>query len=1484
MGRQQFQAAYILPAVYQALTTWAAGDDARKLQLQGLLRSISTFDVVTTLNLQVADEIDAPLAVITNLLTRGLPTMPSVHLEQQLANILEATERKDNQQFGSVVFHFKPDFSLSPEKLVAALHPIVPDPGLVAHFYDEAGLDSKFEKDFVTSYLKPAPFIAQVLEKQRSLETMVEGFSNGKVDFTLEVPYLQVHSRVNKYTNPVKLRHNRAYVIEVDGAAFHKQPIDDRRDYAVAQMSHTSNRIKEKSAYEDAKALLDELADDLYVQRLNTNFTNADFLAEAHTRLVLVPIAVARIQRVILSYLLSATWKNKQKSTLKLAVLERDIKAATLAVDDLNRTLQTFEGITKEDWARPQVQYEVYGSADDLAASIAEYDLVLDESMLRRTGIFAEDRLLMEQPNVIVLRNCHFVDDRTAAPVISAERISYNAPTDSEAKTGLTTLLQDIFRKQAFRVGQLPILKRALNGKSVIGLLPTGGGKSLTYQLAALLQPGLTVVVDPIRSLMADQDRSLRSNLIDKTTFVNSTLSTGERIFVQDELLPNGQLHFLFISPERFVIEEFRNVLTRCGEAGHFVAYVVIDEAHCVSEWGHDFRIPYLNLGENAQEFCPTFDKKPAPLFGLTATASFDVLADIERELKIKDNDGDAVVRFENTVRDEINYAIEHVNANFDLAGDPITKWDPNKIVGSPKQSRIFEIILGKSTVLQPYDDYATIRKVAQHSFQSYLSDTELEQVKASSLTPEEAKEWYCNGMAKRVWFGPSGPSLSVDDNDRFPYGIVVFAPHRTGWLGINNGNGSTGILGNAESVTTTYETLIDKEEVEHELPTAHLTEGDDRFGYFMGSSDDNSHAVAKNDLISFTHMDRFTANENSVMVATKAFGMGIDKPNIRMTIHINMPSSIESYVQEAGRGGRDRKSALSVVLFNDEKISYIEKGKEHTVNVDQEVLNFFHKRSFKGQMKERTMLFELRNQIRVPKRPRKEFIAAKLQLEVDHIRNININCGPDQADGLPNALFVNSEDFVDTHLIRLIPPYSTLGTQLTPGNWKVLREEIHPYLDEFGKEGFRNWLDEWVYPEGVFTGIERQFNELSVGEPGNLSVYFTNTFYSKPANEAEFHLNEKHLAHVYKNKIVDDGHPFATGIKDRLREAVFNDLNYEEFVELYDLPEGDVAILLNDEDPKVRQLQRAFYANRGPQDTSKAIYRLSSIGIIDTYTIDYNNKCYNLRFTKRDDDYYFLKLQELIARYTSNRRADFLVDKLREAKQPLIDAGKATPISVCLEYLTTYIYDNIRRKRKQAISDMIALCRQAVKIDDKLKQNLLVKDEIFYYFNAKYSRPDFVEPEVNEPASMPDDQDEDRLSTSEFIEKYLRLVEDADTGEFVNNNKHLRGSCMRMLRSYPDFPHYKILKSFSLFVISATTLPLREEAVAELSTGLLNWKKEEPDLNFVTALTDYRSRLARHVAFDLDAYLTEAINVANVRYYADWLHQFNNQLLPTNV
>jgi ATP-dependent DNA helicase RecQ len=187
--------------------------------------------------------------------------------------------------------------------------------------------------------------------------------------------------------------------------------------------------------------------------------------------------------------------------------------------------------------------------------------------------------------------------------------------------------LKQYFGHESFRAGQREIIEYALAGYDAFVLMPTGGGKSLTYQLPALLMPGLTVVISPLIALMQDQVDRLRANGI-AATFVNSTLSPDERLERERAAL-NGRLKLLYVAPERLVSGNFLSFLDQV-ERTVGLSLLAVDEAHCVSEWGHDFRPEYRQLGQLRTRY------PHVPMMALTATATERVRQDILEQLRLR--------------------------------------------------------------------------------------------------------------------------------------------------------------------------------------------------------------------------------------------------------------------------------------------------------------------------------------------------------------------------------------------------------------------------------------------------------------------------------------------------------------------------------------------------------------------------------------------------------------------------------------------------------------------------------------------------------------------------------------------------------------------------------------------------------------------------------------------------------------------------------
>ena len=332
-------------------------------------------------------------------------------------------------------------------------------------------------------------------------------------------------------------------------------------------------------------------------------------------------------------------------------------------------------------------------------------------------------------------------------------------------------LLKQYFGFDDFREGQKPLIDAVLEGRDVLGIMPTGAGKSLCFQIPALMMPGITLVVSPLISLMKDQVGALNQAGI-HAAFLNSSLSMGQYRKALD-LAREGRYKIIYVAPERLETEGF---LRFALSPGVDISFLAVDEAHCVSQWGQDFRPSYLKI----LSFLEKLPRRPV-LGAYTATATVEVKEDVLDILNLRD----PLV----------------VTTGFDRA---------NLFFG----------------VKKPRDKYREL--------ESYLREKEEKMPGSSGIV-------YC--LSRK----------SVEE--------VCYQLREAGF-----------------SVTRYNAGLSDTERRENQ--------------------------------------DDFIYDRRQIMVATNAFGMGIDKPDVRFVIHYNMPKNMESYYQEAGRAGRDGEPAECILYF----------------------------------------------------------------------------------------------------------------------------------------------------------------------------------------------------------------------------------------------------------------------------------------------------------------------------------------------------------------------------------------------------------------------------------------------------------------------------------------------------------------------------------------------------------------------------------------
>lgn len=591
--------------------------------------------------------------------------------------------------------------------------------------------------------------------------------------------------------------------------------------------------------------------------------------------------AVARIQKTFIEAIISERL-DTNKREWKILIIEDNTSVAKISIEDFSEAYHNLIAMTKD--YDHMVLPKISVSAQKDASPEIEYDAVIDVSIdqICNAKEVAFSKFKASNDCYFIVRSSEKVYEDRA--LYTTERINYKPFVEKNSQgiyhkieancSKLRYFLNLIFRKEDFRPGQLTILNRALQLKSVIGLLPTGGGKSLTYQLAAMLQPAVTLVVDPLKGLMKDQYDGLLNIGIDCISYINSDVTKNFEEGRRRELaLTGSQVQIMFLSPERLSIYRFREVLRSMRESGVYFAYGVIDEVHCVSEWGHDFRLAYLHLGRNLFNYVLPKEVEGKDshisLFGLTATASFDVLADVQRELSginAYSLEEDAIVRYENTNRLELQYNVYEVDAK-----DAINAW----AVGDIKEEKLLEVVNDATQKIVEIQDDNAVEYIKERFIEreNLMDSAVADKIFNADLDVDVENEWYNQASTNSAG--------------------IVFCTRASEKVNL--------------SVPSVEKVLRHK--------------GLRSISTYKGGDD----TVCQ---------DAFLKGKTNMMVATKAFGMGIDKSNVRMTFHLNYPSSLESFVQEAGRAGRDKKMALATIMYSPKKFS--------TQNIRTRIIEYF--------------------------------------------------------------------------------------------------------------------------------------------------------------------------------------------------------------------------------------------------------------------------------------------------------------------------------------------------------------------------------------------------------------------------------------------------------------------------------------------------------------------------------------------------------------
>ena len=570
-------------------------------------------------------------------------------------------------------------------------------------------------------------------------------------------------------------------VIEIDGAQHIKQQYNDSKRDELLKKEKISvlrfNTYEIRNSTSSYNEKMNNLKEKLINSSLIDEYKKCLDIDDNDIEKIEL-IQIIRLQLAILELLKAGTLNFNKEWNFQLKGIEND--TANIAINDLKNWFNIILKLQKIDIEIPNHSIN----------ENKENSVTIDIDIYKRY-----DNTCNEE-NVVYVRNDYFENNQKNYYLVECdEKYKYDLDeTNLEDIKNMESVLYNIFGYEHFREGQIEIIFNLLKLNDTIGILPTGTGKSLCYQLSSLLQPGITFVICPLKSLLKDQKDNINKICITNNARIDSSLNINEKNRILYNL-KNAKYQLVLISPERFQNQEFREILTDINEK-FSVAYAVIDEVHCMSEWGHDFRISYLWLIKTIKKHIPS-----SVLVGLTATASDRVLKDLKIEFELENDDN--IVTTLNFIRDELEIKVFNCTESskkaklYEILNDLISKRDVLKLDGSETKSGII-------------------------------------------FTNFAKRERGCISLAKEL----------KNKYSMYRNNIAHFA-------------GSTNQL--------------DSERIKIQ--------------------------------------DKFKNDELSLLVATKAFGMGIDKGNIRYIIHYGIPSSIESLYQEIGRAGRDRKKSVCYII-----------------------------------------------------------------------------------------------------------------------------------------------------------------------------------------------------------------------------------------------------------------------------------------------------------------------------------------------------------------------------------------------------------------------------------------------------------------------------------------------------------------------------------------------------------------------------------------
>lgn len=1330
MISKQFHAGYLLPGMKRLLSQVFDKDTQR---VDSFLQRCCQFHIqsVTPLDARLAKN-DALLAVASNLVSRGLPTLTPTCISEelstafpQLASACTSDAGYDAASWNSAVLESLRSASCMIDQRIGSAEAL--------QRFKETNLTSLLKRVLPLLQARMGPSVLQLLEADAD---------------ALLFPF------------PFDVNGIRG--LRFIAATSSDGDVVRKHDWVVIPLGGDAAAIK--NIWSEAMKLAAPAIRLLTSARTTPAWAIPEGLAAL--QFLYTPIGAARIHKSLIECVLAGVL-DLQAEEWTITVLECDVPCARLGLDDFRSSLTAMFVLEGKSRNLPRVNLNVLTTPEfqscelhnrdrsnlsvfEPSNPVPPADIFIDIAMLRMDAL-KESETIVDAKHVLRIRSSRLPQQRRFH-LPSAIRYPGLGSTeggvwkaDGSMKEAATTLLRNVFGVSHFRTGQLELLDRLLRGTNVVAAMPPGSGKTLPCLLAGLLQPACSLLCVPTSLLCVDHTRTLVAYGIDAAVAIHDAQGSGVRK-AGIRCMSAGEAVFIIMTAESFATDEVRSAFGEMKNSGIAFSRAIVDEAHSMSEWSHDLRFAMHHLPSRMLSTIEAPPFKRIPVTALTAVMSRRVIEHIRMQIDYagtRNKEESCSVLIEYGVLPPSCLLIGHAEPT--LTGSAHSETDIDTLVN------ILEAV--PSTLLEAQSHVDTEHRFTSPQIPDFLRGG-----------TQYAGMVFCRDLA-----GTKGVSVHFSAGEQ---------------------------AGVAEKLSDAG------------FAVARCT----------GEDNDTSRVGRRVGIEALEQYESFRTAQSTLLVTTRAAGIGMNRPAVRCTVHLAPPPSVQHLLQECSRAGRDGKPAVNIVLSTGAAF-------ENNEDFDEALLRKLLLQEWSSAAREKQILHDMLREITYPEDTNTGRIANLITDEygIDVVAQY-------RQRGLDERLVILQRGGTTLGFIDLVTQQIRVDESFSDADFAAAALGF-AYDECLAEAGSPAGLSAWVaatFPSDVDDGIARQLSDFDPGAEFTLRIGFE--------NDREPLLNRIHSL-LWRQADIQ--------VQRKLLSEIAAD-TWGGFREEIETRAGTPGMFASLDSELEHSLQQLFRKLRGRRDTERAITRFEALGVVRDVVAHPSSRKYSLTMITRRDAEILSSVESYLGMLMPRNHVEHAMQSLR-----------STEADSLLERALYFLVDCLYRWQSDRANVEVADLREAYRVGFNSGISRSFREFCEFTLLARQARSDGV-------LQVLDDRRDRRLTGMLDIIEVLEAEGPAGIFERVH---HLRRSVQLLDVANGSHPDFDCLRYASDMILPEQT-PARESTQERLVDAfLLTAVVSDATLDaYRSAVERFANLMRRYVAADTVTSLQKALLEAENR------------------